>query len=77
MAYLRLYLRAYLGFCRRQKQGRLAGVAGFEPTNTGSKDRCLTTWRHPKNYGGVGAGKLYTRPASPGAGGKYRNLKSP
>jgi hypothetical protein len=26
---------------------RLAGVAGFEPTNGGIKSRCLTTWRHP------------------------------
>ena len=30
----------------------LAGVAGFEPTNSGVKVRCLTTWRHPiqKHY---------------------------
>jgi hypothetical protein len=26
---------------------KLAGVAGFEPTNGGIKTRCLTTWRHP------------------------------
>ncbi len=26
----------------------VAGVAGFEPTNVGTKSRCLTTWRHPK-----------------------------
>ena len=26
----------------------LAGVAGFEPTNDDTKNRCLTTWRHPK-----------------------------
>src|ERR1051325_8302299 len=25
----------------------LAGAEGFEPTNAGSKDRCLTTWRRP------------------------------
>ena len=25
----------------------LAGVAGFEPTNTGIKIQCLTAWRHP------------------------------
>ena len=25
----------------------LAGVAGFEPTNDDTKNRCLTTWRHP------------------------------
>ena len=29
----------------------LAGVAGFEPTNVGTKSRCLTTWRRPnKKY---------------------------
>ena len=27
---------------------KLAGVAGFEPTNAGVKVRCLTAWRHPK-----------------------------
>ncbi len=26
----------------------MAGVAGFEPTNGGTRNRCLTTWRHPK-----------------------------
>src|SRR5687767_12653701 len=26
----------------------LAGAGGFEPTNAGSKDRCLTTWLRPK-----------------------------
>ena len=25
----------------------LVGVAGFEPTNDGIKNRCLTTWRYP------------------------------
>ena len=25
----------------------MAGVAGFEPTNDDTKNRCLTTWRHP------------------------------
>lgn len=28
---------------------RLAGVGGFEPPNAGSKDPCLTAWRHPKH----------------------------
>ena len=27
----------------------LAGAVGFEPTNADSKNRCLTTWRRPKN----------------------------
>ena len=26
----------------------MAGLAGFEPTNDGTKTRCLTTWRQPK-----------------------------
>ena len=25
----------------------LAGMAGIEPANDGTKTRCLTTWRHP------------------------------
>ena len=25
----------------------LAGAAGFEPANAGTKNRCLTTWRRP------------------------------
>src|SRR3989339_188247 len=27
----------------------LVGAVGFEPTDGGSKGRCLTTWRRPKN----------------------------
>jgi hypothetical protein len=26
---------------------KLAGAPGFEPGNVGTKNRCLTTWRHP------------------------------
>ena len=26
----------------------VAGVAGFEPTRDDAKNRCLTTWLHPK-----------------------------
>ena len=37
----------------------LAGLAGFEPTNDGIKNRCLTTWRQPNAvltfYGAYGA----------------------
>ena len=29
----------------------MAGMAGFEPTNTGVKVLCLTAWRHPINTG--------------------------
>ncbi len=25
----------------------MAGAGGFEPTNAGTKTRCLTTWRRP------------------------------
>jgi hypothetical protein len=33
---------------RQSKIGNeLAGAGGFEPTNAGSKDRCLTTWLRP------------------------------
>src|SRR4029078_5571743 len=28
-------------------QRMLAGAAGFEPANAGTKNRCLTTWRRP------------------------------
>ena len=27
----------------------MAGMAGFEPANDGTKTRCLTTWRHPNS----------------------------
>ncbi len=27
----------------------LAGTAGFEPANAGTKTQCLTTWRRPTN----------------------------
>ena len=37
----------------------MAGLAGFEPTNDGIKNRCLTTWRQPNavltSYGAYGA----------------------
>ncbi len=26
------------------------GVAGFEPTHGGTKNRCLTTWPHPNLF---------------------------
>ncbi len=28
----------------------MAGLAGFEPTNDGIKNRCLTTWRQPNMW---------------------------
>jgi hypothetical protein len=32
----------------RKSTINLAGAGGFEPTNAGSKDRCLTTWLRPR-----------------------------
>ena len=34
----------------------LARVAGFEPANDGIRIRCLTAWRYPNDYNGVGSG---------------------
>ena len=28
----------------------LAGMEGFEPPNAGTRNQCLTTWRHPNAY---------------------------
>ena len=28
---------------------KVDGVEGFEPSNDGTKNRCLTAWRYPKN----------------------------
>ena len=36
-----------------KKEERLAGVVGFEPTMRGTKNRCLTTWLHPKRSGPI------------------------
>lgn len=30
-----------------RSETKVAGAGGFEPTNGGSKDRCLTTWLRP------------------------------
>jgi len=30
----------------------MVGTAGFEPTDGGTKNRCLTTWRRPKIFSG-------------------------
>ncbi len=34
-----------------QPQVVMAGAAGFEPANGGTKSRCLTTWRRPSMHG--------------------------
>jgi hypothetical protein len=33
----------------REDEEVVAGVVGFEPTIHGTKNRCLTTWLHPKS----------------------------
>src|SRR5205814_963254 len=53
----------------------LAGAAGFEPANAGTKNRCLTTWRRPSRRAAcAGEGALIA--ASPrngrGCGGQLR-----
>ena len=35
---------------RLKKIKKVAGAVGFEPTNAGSKSRCLTAWRRPKRF---------------------------
>ena len=32
----------------QRTNAKMAGVPGFEPGNGGTKNRCLTTWLHPK-----------------------------
>src|SRR3989344_5015691 len=65
----------------------VAGVAGFEPANAGTKNRCLTTWRHPSALlanallanavlsvaAGRGAGAARERPIY----GKVRSRQAP
>lgn len=44
---------------------RLAGAAGFEPANAGTKNRCLTTWRRPsRRIRMCGRGRAYRRALS-------------
>src|SRR5438270_8561295 len=42
----------------------LAGAAGFEPANAGTKNRCLTTWRRPSRRS-ARAGEARLIPAGP------------
>lgn len=41
----------------------LAGSAGFEPANVGTKTRCLTTWRRPNSpyFNTFSGGIVYNR----------------
>ena len=47
-----------------QRDQKLAGAGGFEPTNAGSKDRCLTTWLRPNVNHAIGVTRR-TRPTTP------------
>ncbi len=38
-----------LGLASELNHLKLAGAAGFEPTNAGTKNRCLTAWRRPSD----------------------------
>ena len=42
---MRVLLRLRATFTRALE--KVAGVPGFEPGNADTKNRCLTTWRHP------------------------------
>ena len=33
----------------RKNDGKMAGIAGFEPAHDEIKTRCLTAWRYPSN----------------------------
>jgi hypothetical protein len=39
----------------------MAGVLGIEPRNVGTKNRCLTAWRHPKKGGQIDALALWRK----------------
>ncbi len=52
----------------RFEQAHLAGGEGFEPSNGGSKVRCLTTWRPPNASSEQAQGTL-ARPARPSQAG--------
>src|SRR6478672_9409547 len=45
-------------------EGSLAGAAGFEPANAGTKNRCLTTWRRPSRRPRMRGSGAYTGEAA-------------
>ena len=45
----------------------MAGVAGIEPANADTKNRCLTAWLHPSNAA-MQRGRLYSVRAVDGKG---------
>ena len=45
---------------------RLAGVAGFEPTDAGIKIPCLTAWRHPNDIKNKWGERWDSNPRPPG-----------
>ena len=47
----------------------LAGAAGFEPANAGTKNRCLTTWLRPSRRARIAGGaRLILRQTHEGRG---------
>ena len=46
---------------KRSASLELAGAAGFEPANGGTKSRCLTTWRRPNSRALIGATRRLER----------------
>ncbi len=53
----------------------MAGVGGFEPPDAGSKDPCLTAWRHPKHR--LSETKLFCAPMESQKGNSIRFGWSP
>ena len=43
------YVERKVYFVKRRVK-KVAGAVGFEPTNAGSKSRCLTAWRRPNLF---------------------------
>src|SRR3954463_5625171 len=58
----------------REARRRLAGAAGFEPANAGTKNRCLTTWRRPsrRERGYIDGCRLVGRGRAPGSPRPHR-----
>ena len=46
-----------------QPQVVLAGAAGFEPANAGTKNRCLTTWRRPSRRAAYSRARAFGNPS--------------
>ena len=56
---------------RQNRPRNMAGVLGFEPRDGGTKNRCLTTWRHPKR-----GKRLLRAPAADATAARRRNTRA-